>query len=119
MQAKYVLNIGPASYKMNRKMIDKERQQMSSLSLLSIPAKAAAVRSQSMPPDMILLNLNSGYYYSTNPVGAAVWACCDGLQSVRAIISEVAAAFGVPAEEVQGDILDFLTDMAGEGLLRV
>jgi len=87
--------------------------------LQSRPRKAQDIMFQSMPPDTILLNLNNGYYYSTNPVGAAVWERCDGTRSVGEIADALSALFDAPKEDIERDVLQFVRDMSEEKLLVI
>ncbi|HZG88385.1 pyrroloquinoline quinone biosynthesis peptide chaperone PqqD [Paenibacillus sp.] len=91
---------------------------MTAVTMQSRPRKAQDIMFQSMPPDTILLNLNNGYYYSTNPIGAAVWERCDGQRSIADIITELRAAFDAP-DEIERDVVQFVEHMADEKLLIV
>ncbi len=83
----------------------------------SRPFRTKDVVHQTMPPDTILLNLENGYYYSTNPVGAEVWSLCDGSLTVADIARQVSGTFNAPIEQVETDVLELLEDMAKEGLI--
>lgn len=92
---------------------------MINLSLHSCPVKKQEIVFQSMPPDTILLNLDNGYYYSTNSVGAAVWEHCDGRNSITEIMSKISNICGKRVDEIKEEIWDFIKDMVKEGLLQI
>ncbi|KUO64414.1 MAG: hypothetical protein APF84_10600 [Gracilibacter sp. BRH_c7a] len=85
----------------------------------SHPVKKKDIVYQSMPPDTILLNLDNGFYYSTNEIGAEVWDCCDGRHSIIDIIKHISNQYNVSADEIKNDVLSFIVDMKKEGLLQI
>ena len=91
---------------------------MTGPSLFSRPRRAQDVMFQSMPPDTILLNLNNGYYYSTNPIGAAVWERCDGQRSIADIVTELRSISDAP-DDIEQDVVQFVRQMAEEKLLVI
>ena len=82
------------------------------------PQKTKEVVSQSMPPDTILLNLDNGYYYSTNQIGAAIWENCEGKLTIKEMIDDISQRCDVPAEQIEKDILHVIRDMESEGLIH-
>lgn len=82
------------------------------------PRKMKEIVFQSMPPDTILLNLDNGYYYSTNHIGADVWERCNGENSLARIVSDILSLYDAP-KEAEDDILSFVRDMVEEKLLSV
>jgi len=87
--------------------------------LQGCPLKKKGVVFQSMPPDTVLLNLDNGFYYSINPIGAAVWEYCDGNRSISNIIAQISKESDVSADDIQEDILDFIHDLTKEGLIQI
>lgn len=85
----------------------------------SCPERVKDVVFQSMPPDLILLNLDSGFYYSTNPVGAAIWECCDGKTPVAEIVAQLSRRCEVPGGQIEADVRQFVGDLVKEGLLHI
>lgn len=92
---------------------------MTELNLRSKPIRSENVAHQSMPPDTVLLNLDNGYYYSTNSVGAAVWELCLGEKTVAEIAEEVLLRFHAADRDIAKDIMELLRDMAKEGLVKI
>jgi pyrroloquinoline quinone biosynthesis protein D len=42
----------------------------------------------------------------------------DGTRAAAAIVDDLAARFAAPREEIEGDVLDMLRDLAERGVLR-
>jgi len=56
--------------------------------------------------------------YTLNEVGATIWQLIDGTATVDAIASVVAREFEVATDEAKADVLEFVTSLAGAGLIR-
>jgi hypothetical protein len=48
---------------------------------------------------------------------AQVWACLDGVRTEAEVVSDLADAFGAPAEEVGLDVRGFIDRLADLGLI--
>jgi len=83
------------------------------------PSRSKDIVFQSMPPDTILLNLSTGYYFSTNRLGAEVWQRCDGDTETTAIIAALHDLFDVDLDTLTADVEAFLQQLLDEGLLHV
>jgi hypothetical protein len=49
---------------------------------------------------------------------AAIWAAIDGERTLAEVVAAVAEAYGLPAEQVRGDVETFVADLAERGLVR-
>lgn len=56
--------------------------------------------------------------YTLNEVGATIWQLIDGTATVDAIASAVAREFEVATDQAKADVLEFVTSLAGAGLIR-
>ena len=92
---------------------------MSAFSLYAVPVRAEDIAFQSMPPDTIILNLRTGYYFSTNTLGAEIWKRCDGERNVGAIVDELYELYEVDRERLAADVGEFLAKLREEGLIHV
>jgi len=92
---------------------------MSEISLQYKPLKSDDIVFQSMPPDTVLLNLETGFYFSTNRLGAAVWEHCDGESDISSIIQKLHLQFDVSLEQLTEDVHAFIHQLLSEGLLKV
>ncbi len=53
-----------------------------------------------------------------NASATAVWACCDGTQSVEELAAELAEVFGAPVADVLAGALDAVRDFAAHDLIE-
>ncbi|HRC42504.1 MAG TPA: PqqD family protein [Nitrospira sp.] len=82
------------------------------------PRQDEQVHSTVLDGESVLLNLNSGRYYTLNVVGSAIWDLCRGEQSLRQINSAVCARFDVSEQQAQDDMLELIVLLEQEGLLH-
>ncbi|MCS6290856.1 MAG: PqqD family protein [Nitrospira sp.] len=83
------------------------------------PRQDEQVHSTVLDGESVLLNLNSGRYYTLNVVGSTIWDLCRGEQSLRQIHSAICARFDVSAQQAQDDVLDLIVHLEQEGLLQI
>ena len=68
-------------------------------------------------PTVVLLNPQSGEYYTLNAVGSRVWQLCDGKSTATEIVAIIVQEFEAPAEVIESDVFDLLKDLFDEALL--
>jgi hypothetical protein len=66
----------------------------------------------------VLLRLEDGEYYSLNELGSRVWELCDGTRRVADTVAILAQEYDAPAEAIQSDVLELLTELADEKLVE-
>lgn len=66
---------------------------------------------------MILLDPNSGSYFSLSDVGARIWELCDGERTVQQIAEELAEEYDAGADQILADALELVRELDAEGLL--
>lgn len=69
--------------------------------------------------EAILLNLDSGYYYSLDPLGSEIWEMCDGLHTLGAIVDRICARYDVSQARAREDLFVLVDDLTREGLLTL
>lgn len=67
--------------------------------------------------EAIMINLNSGNYYTLNDSGAFLWLAMQRAADVQALAAQAAAHFAVAAEEIEPQVLAFLQHLMREGLV--
>lgn len=72
---------------------------------------------QQVEGDCVLLDIDSGEYYSLNEVGGRVWELCDGTRSVGAIAEALCTEYDVPQETTLADARELLASLADAGLV--
>jgi hypothetical protein len=71
------------------------------IGLDSRPIRAERVLAQSSAETLILLNPESGQYYTLDEVGARIWDMCDGSRQVSDLVSAIHAEFDAPFAVIQ------------------
>ena len=67
---------------------------------------------------LVLLDIDSGEYFSTNDVGARVWELSDGTRPVSAIVAAIAAEYNVDLGVVESDVMELVDELVAESLLQ-
>jgi pyrroloquinoline quinone biosynthesis protein D len=65
-----------------------------------------------------LLIVERGRITELNILGGEIWKLCDGTRDVGAIVEALLPRFEVGREELEGDVTEFLADLAGRGWLE-
>jgi hypothetical protein len=81
------------------------------------PMRVEGIVAQRTDDSLILLNPDSGHYYTLDEVGARVWDLCDGSHRVAEVVSSVHAEYDAPLNAIQTDVLELLDDLASERLV--
>ena len=74
---------------------------------------------QSVAGEAIVIDLNSGSYYSLNETGTWLWENLDGQRNVGQLAQDLAVVCNIPeqADAVQIDLTDLLNDLLAEKLV--
>ena len=67
---------------------------------------------------VMLLDLASGDFFELDEVGSWIWERLDGQRSVERLAEHLTAEFDVPIDVARSDVIVFLTDLHGKGLVR-
>lgn len=82
------------------------------------PQRSDGIIEQEAGGVVILLNLNSGAYYSLNESGGRIWRLCGGRVSQVEIVRQLAEYYGGLEAGFEADVADLLQALAHENLLR-
>ncbi|MBI1879758.1 MAG: PqqD family protein [Chloroflexi bacterium] len=74
---------------------------------------------QTVGEEAILINLNTGSYYSLNDTGTMFWGLLDGQRTIADCAQLIAAEYDVEANVVEADLLELAADFKQEGLIVV
>jgi len=69
--------------------------------------------------EAVILNLNTGVYYSLNEVGSRIWKLCDGSHMVKDIARAISKELEAQERKVEKDVLELLGDLLREGLVGI
>lgn len=85
--------------------------------LESRPQRSTSILSQEVSGVAVLLNPDTGHYYSLEEVGLSAWELADGAHTVRAIAASIQAEYDVPLPEIEADLLQLFDELADEQLV--
>ena len=74
---------------------------------------------QTVGEEAILIDLNSGSYYSLNDTGTMFWELIDGRRTIADCAAEIAGQYEVESEVVAADLLELAAEFKDEGLVFV
>lgn len=70
-----------------------------------------------MGDDCVLLHLETGYYYTLNPVGRFIWDLLASPLQMAEVIARVTDEYDVDGKTAGADVEEILTDLAQENLI--
>jgi hypothetical protein len=79
---------------------------------LGLPKRREGVASQVVTGEAVLLDIESGEYFSLNPVGGRIWELCDGTRSTAEIVSVMCDEYDVAQDVVTADTEEILGELA-------
>jgi hypothetical protein len=75
--------------------------------------------SSSLDGEAVILNLNSGIYYTLNAVGASIWNLIQEPRTVNDIRNAILAEYEVESAQCERDLVALLQQLEAEGLIEV
>ncbi len=69
--------------------------------------------------EAILIDINTGTYFSLNEIGTEFWQMMDGSQTIEQQAATLAAKYEVELEMVVTDLLELAEEMAKDNLIIV
>jgi hypothetical protein len=79
---------------------------------------SGAVRSTTTDDGAVLLDIHRGKILGLNPMGSRVFEMLQGGLDQNQIAAEISNAFGVDADQVRDDILDFIRILEEHNILQ-
>ncbi len=67
--------------------------------------------------EAILIDMNTGSYFTLNKVGTEFWEMLDGRQTIAEHATVIANKYDVDVPMVVGDLLELAANMAAENLV--
>lgn len=87
------------------------------MQLDSHPRRAERVLSHQGDAALVLLDPESGQYYTLDEVGARIWELADGTRSASEIAETLEQEFDAPPETIRADLLDLLQELSSSDLV--
>jgi hypothetical protein len=66
------------------------------------------VISESIGGEVVIVNLEKGYYYSLVKTGATIWAEIEKGHSLEGIVNQIYSQYDAPLSEIQESVINFL-----------
>ena len=83
------------------------------------PQRHPEATHQTVGEEAIIINLNTGTYYSLNDTGTMFWDLIDGQRTITDCARAIAAEYQVEIELVETDLLELAGEFQAEGLIIV
>ena len=81
------------------------------------PKRRERVLTQRIEEAVVLLDADSGKYYSLDEVGGRMWDLCDGTRTLRQLVTVICEEYEASVKVVEADITELLTELTGESLV--
>ncbi len=85
---------------------------------VTVVKRSAQATSQVVAGEAILIHLDSGTYYSLDPVGTAFWEMLDGRQTIADHATVIADTHGVDRAMVVEDLIELAVNMAEQRVVE-
>ena len=85
----------------------------------SILQRAESVTFEVVADEAILIDINTGTYFSLNEVGTEFWQMLDGEQTIEQHAQTIANKYEVETDMVAADLLELANEMARDDLLII
>ena len=72
-----------------------------------------------MDDTVVMMSLERGKYYGLDKVGSRIWELLSEPRSVAELCATLESEFEVEAQTCARDVREFLTELAGEKLIRI
>ena len=83
---------------------------------MAFPKRREGVATQVADGEAVLLDIESGKYFSLNLVGSRIWELCDGTRSTAEIVSVICDEFLVAEDIATSDTYEILDELQSERL---
>lgn len=87
------------------------------LAFRAIPDDAVVARE--LEGETVLLNLDTGIYFGLDVIGTRIWRLIGAGESLDRVLAALLAEYDVDAAPLERDLLDFIDQLQGRGLVTV
>ncbi len=95
-----------------------QRSQPPSVTLASRFRIPSDVLSRDLSGEMVLLHLNSGTYFSLDPIGTRVWQILQEGRPLPHVLTTLLEEFDVDEASCRADLVRLLSELCEHGLLE-
>src|SRR5713101_4027613 len=75
------------------------------------------VIAESVEGETLIINLNSGVYYTAAGVGDEIWRYLQDGRSVSQVVEAICGRYGGDADATRSDVLGFISQLRSENLI--
>ena len=73
---------------------------------------------QELDSESVILNMQSGLYYSLNEVGTYIWAMLVEERTLEEIITNIVTGFEVTVDQAERDLFKLIQELLASGLVE-
>lgn len=88
------------------------------LDLNSRIEKNRAICDCSLGNELALMDIDTGKYYTLNPVGKSIWREVEKVVSIKGLVEILSKEFEVSEKNCLKDVLEYLNDLKDKGLIQ-
>lgn len=85
----------------------------------SVLTRSASASYEVVADEAIIIDVNTGTYFSLNTIGTEFWQMLDGVQTIGQHATAIAEKYSVDAQMVTGDMLEVAQKMVDDNLAIV
>jgi hypothetical protein len=83
------------------------------------PRKVDDIITSEAEPELVLLNLSTGFYFTINEVGIKIFQMCNGKNTIEDITIHLSNLYKKDFSEIEKDVIELINDMINEKILEV
>ncbi len=87
------------------------------LALDSRPTRRPDITCVRVEGEAVLFDPLDSMLFRLDPIGSCLWDLLDGSADLAQLVTEVTEIFGADTDDVERDLMTFLEDLGGRGLL--
>lgn len=81
--------------------------------------RTAGLMSTPVDTELVVLNLATNNYIALDEIGRRIWELLESPWCVGDLCRQLSREFEATPEQIAGDVLPFLEELAGEDMVRV
>ena len=90
---------------------------MTEITLETTISRADGFTTAPVQDELMMLNVEQGAYYSLDPIAAEIWNMLESPLTVNEIVANLLKRYDVSQEQCETDVLAFLGEMLGNGMI--
>jgi hypothetical protein len=89
------------------------------LNLESKLVRNSEVLASPVDDELVMIGLKNDCYYGLDDIGRRIWELLDQPRTIAELVNELSGMYKVETARCEGDVLSFLEDLFGEGLVQI